>query len=345
MTNAPPPLPLICRVALIRTRQALHYSRADVLRLGDAESLYSNARASRHWLSRCGGWRHADGTLRRRLALAAAVAEDEAWRAYEIGTPAMGETPPPLAQFDPTRLRECVAEEALPAALEATPLPPNEPGMGEWEEAWERRADVRELLEPLAGPSDEEVSCWEGATQEGGPTREGGATHEGGATQGAHPEKTNLAEMDDDDEARQLAILLALEQQIWLELDSLMRRFNPRPGCPGPLPPQLLGLLPPAPPGGWPVDFWLDRCAHSRRQDYARQVRAVGDSDPMLMTLGYVPVDCGDYPARRRCSRLSWVLWSLIGKPRFALQQLLELKSTSARLRLALLRLRDLAGK
>ena len=55
----------------------------------------------------------------------------------------------------------------------------------------------------------------------------------------------------------------------------------------------------------------------------------------------YIPVDGEHYPARRRAQRLSFAIWSVIGGENVELQPLLDVRSTSDRLRFALLRCRD----
>ena len=55
----------------------------------------------------------------------------------------------------------------------------------------------------------------------------------------------------------------------------------------------------------------------------------------------YVPVDHSVYPSRRRAQRLSWAVWGVIAGQGVELQPLLDASSTSDRLRMALLRMRD----
>ena len=68
-----------------------------------------------------------------------------------------------------------------------------------------------------------------------------------------------------------------------------------------------------------------------------------------LRKQSYVPVD-ERYPARRRAERLSWVVWEMIGDQRIGVnslegtpyQALIEAEGTAERLRLALLKTREI---
>ena len=55
-----------------------------------------------------------------------------------------------------------------------------------------------------------------------------------------------------------------------------------------------------------------------------------------------MPASVELYPLRRRAQRLSYSIWTVIRQENGDLQKLLEVPSTSDRLRLALLRLREL---
>lgn len=70
----------IARAHVLRETQQLPYSRADVQILPDAEALRSAARASRRWLREAKAVGRTNAPMRQRLALAAAVAEDNCWR-------------------------------------------------------------------------------------------------------------------------------------------------------------------------------------------------------------------------------------------------------------------------
>jgi len=160
--------------------------------------------------------------------------------------------------------------------------------------------------------------------------------------------------------------------QVWLELDALLRGLPAVNGSHAALlklaPAELLSLLPPPPRAGWPPSFALQRVTEElRRQTYRRRVAsyleypeeapaaadggasggaAADDAEPLQQ----LPES---YPARRRAQRLSYAIWTAVGAEgvlsrRFKwgvahLQPLLLAPSTSDRLRMALLRMRELA--
>ena len=106
-------------------------------------------------------------------------------------------------------------------------------------------------------------------------------------------------------------------------------------------PAQVLSLLPPAPAAGWPDEFMLHRVVlQLRSQAKARRAQTTfrgDDSEP------YVP--CAEsYPVRRRVQRLSFIIWAVLGQDNEDLLRALETTSTRDRMRLALLRLRELRG-
>ena len=185
------------------------------------------------------------------------------------------------------------------------------------------------------------------------------------------------AAADEDDD--QLIVLHAIEVQIWLEVDFLLKAIDGEDM----LPPQLIALLPPAPGAGWPPDFCV--ADEKRRVDalYAQALEefhdaagargaaggVVGADTPVLNGLddsesgptarpsgeteleaawAYVPAD-KQYPPRLRATRLSWLIWDMIGSEsdeddKWPLQDVLEAHSTADRLRMALLRLRELTA-
>jgi hypothetical protein len=73
---------------------------------------------------------------------------------------------------------------------------------------------------------------------------------------------------------------------------------------------------------------------------------------PQVRELSYVPVD-DQFPARRRAERLSWVVHAVIGNQKVGVnafggspyQALIEADSTADRLRLCLIRLREINGE
>ena len=82
--------------------------------------------------------------------------------------------------------------------------------------------------------------------------------------------------------------------------------------------------------------FVLDKVAKQLAADSAEQ--EADDPEP------YVELH-PEYPARRRAQRLSYSVWLVIREEGLELQPLLETASTSDRLRMALIRLRELAER
>ena len=152
-------------------------------------------------------------------------------------------------------------------------------------------------------------------------------------------EKISLQE----DDAKQLS---TLEVQAWLELDAFLRSVAAKKGGELPTPAQLVSLLPPPPqPTGWPEEFVLDQAALTLRERAAAQ-EAMNLFNPGLVDADsepYVPCsNSDDYPARRRQQRLSFAIWATVCQDNKELQSVLEVAGTSDRLRLAVLRLREL---
>ena len=146
---------------------------------------------------------------------------------------------------------------------------------------------------------------------------------------------------DDEDDAKQLS---TLEVQAWLELDAFLRSVAAKKGGELPTPAQLVSLLPPPPqPTGWPEEFVLDQAAITLRERAAAQ-EAMNLFNPGLVdSEPYVPCsNSDDYPARRRQQRLSFAIWATVCQDNKELQSVLEVAGTSDRLRLAVLRLREL---
>ena len=106
-------------------------------------------------------------------------------------------------------------------------------------------------------------------------------------------------------------------------------------------PAQLLSLLPPPPePAGWPAEFVMaDVVAQLRAQAAKQRARQLSDADDPEP---YVPCSQELYPARRRAQRLSFCAWRLVHSENNELQRALEAVGTGDRLRLAVLRLREL---
>jgi len=71
--------------------------------------------------------------------------------------------------------------------------------------------------------------------------------------------------------------------------------------------------------------------------------QADGEGDSFSSWVHFVPVDHAHYSARRRAQRLSYAVWGVIGVATDdAVQPLLEVGSTSDRLRRALVRMREI---
>ena len=164
---------------------------------------------------------------------------------------------------------------------------------------------------------------------------------------------------------------------MWLELDALLAAITeaqPRPPsapppAPSPVPQQLLGLMPPLPPGqrGWPEGSALAAAAAELRANSEVELKAEseelkgelleggGDEHPDdhpdfvgRVDQHYAPVSAA-YPPRKRAERFSWAIWAVIGDQKVGVnalggspyQPLLEADSTAERLRAARLKLRE----
>uniref|UniRef100_A0A7S3ESY0 Uncharacterized protein n=1 Tax=Haptolina ericina TaxID=156174 RepID=A0A7S3ESY0_9EUKA len=143
----------------------------------------------------------------------------------------------------------------------------------------------------------------------------------------------------EDSEEEALAALAALEVQCWIELDGFLSMIGELKRSVT-ASAQLLSLLPPPPAAGWPEQFVLHRIADEYAEREAAR-RVMDNLSPRDNLDPYIP--CGElYPARRRAQRFSFCIWAAIRQENRDLQRVLEAKSTSARLRMAIRRLRDL---
>ena len=111
----------LSRVAVLRPTQSLPYSRADVQRLPDLESLHAGARASRRWLRAANAMKHTDRATRARLALAAVHTEEDYWRAYLFANVSLVAHPTPKLALLNASAAEDVADAAtrVPAVIAA----------------------------------------------------------------------------------------------------------------------------------------------------------------------------------------------------------------------------------
>ena len=150
--------------------------------------------------------------------------------------------------------------------------------------------------------------------------------------------------------------LVVLEYQLWVELDdvlSALQVLNNREKA-VPLPPQMLALLPEPPEGGWPESFKLSvlravvaSAAKAKKEE--EEEKEEGSEEDGTEDLSYVPMDAA-YPVRRRAERLSWLIWAIIGDQKVGVnayggspyQPLIEAEGTAERLRLALLKIREI---
>jgi len=141
-------------------------------------------------------------------------------------------------------------------------------------------------------------------------------------------------------EEEEAAALVALEVQLWLELDLLLRTLAKLRGSRIAVPAQCLGLLPPPPAAGWPETFTLGGIAGQLRDRFEGAI-SEGEVDAAVRLQTYVPA-ADAYPSQRRAQRMSHAVWAVIGGPEVDFQEVLEASSTRERIRLALLRLRGL---
>lgn len=151
------------------------------------------------------------------------------------------------------------------------------------------------------------------------------------------------AALDEEEAAEDAKMLRALEVQVWLELDALSTELEYES-----VPLELLGLLPPPPEGvGWPLSFAQQRAAVRFADAEEQRVRAEasGDGAAAAPASAFVAADSERYPALRRATKLSYAIWAVIRDGDEPVQHVLEAASTSERLRLALLRLREISGR
>jgi hypothetical protein len=104
-------------------------------------------------------------------------------------------------------------------------------------------------------------------------------------------------------------------------------------------------LLPPPPTSGWPLEFAQQRAAYRHSARAELDAKLAGEGWPAeLSPVGQATLVLADdaYPALRRATRLSYAIWAVISADD-PVQPVLEAMGTSERLRMALLRMRDLA--
>ena len=359
----------LSRVHVTRQTQQYPYSRADVLLTPDVEALRAAARASRRWLRGAGTLARTDAVVRTRLALEAAAADDAYWLRHELANASLVASPTPkICQLSASHRNgyvEVAAREAV-EAMKRVPLLPrhlwytNERSSEEEENTLARdAADLTVLLpDGAADAAFGNASAWHCEWIRSILDAAEDYAVEGEAQLGRRPSLGGLpqaveqgADLDATEEADDDATIAQLEVQVWLELDGLVNPDAPRgEGASARLmtdadvPPELLGLLPPPPQGGWPEGFGL----HDRQEAMEARARLealVGGGGSRLAGLIGSAADAG-YPLRRRAGRLSYAVWAVIGDEDGApLQRVLEATSTAERLRFAVLRMRTLTGR
>ena len=313
--------------------QAFPYARSTVQALPDSEALAEAARASRKWLlsndtEAANSLRPSVyARLRWRMLAAAAAAEERCWRAYEfkhVEHRSRG-PPPAFAAFESRAEAVCaeravgLLDEVMPAQVASVTQADSGLGAQRWYEDG-RGAVFAALSSAIA--VDETVAME--AVQE--------------AWSASALEVADKAE--ETEVAEQAAQLVALEVQVWLELDAFLRAVAKRRGGGMPVPAQILSLLPPPPSAGWPKEFVLTRVAEQLGEAAATQ-RVMDNFDPADDPEPFEPVGA-DYPPRRRAQRLSYSIWAMVREDNRDLQAVIETKGTGDRLRSALLRLREL---
>lgn len=142
-----------------------------------------------------------------------------------------------------------------------------------------------------------------------------------------------LTSIDETEEFR----LREIEYRVWVKLDQMIQLLQTAVGDKGsvPIPSQLLGLLPRNPYKAWPINFQLEIIAS--KLELEGTMVGTYSSSPFVRV-----EDNKTYSQLRRASRLSFVIWTLVDsiviveeEEGFSRQRILELPSTTQRLRLA----------
>ena len=320
-----------CRAVIVRGTQALPYTRCDVQLLADTEQLRAAAVASRRRL------RAADDApearVLKRALLVAAVAEDECWRAYEFLPTEITRkfAPAPFAIFDVDAITSSAKRAEEQSATQTLP-----PSIAELSRTI---LDEGAVIPPL--DSEAHTAIRTALTDAIDATEGVEAALELTLTPDQAVEVDASAGLDEQAE------LAALEVQLWLELDAFLRALAARSGGGMPAPAQVLSLLPPPPAAGWPDEFLLEDVVAKLREQAASQ-RAMAMFNPSVADEiePFVPCSRELYPPRRRAQRLSFAVWVLIaGGDNELLQRALEAPSTADRMRMAMLRLRELRAQ
>ena len=333
------------RATVVRGTQTLPYARGDVQLLPDSEALLDAARASRRHLLDLDGEARGTTEDRMRMVLAAAAAEDQSWRPYENRPFELqpGAVPPAYSSLDPAEADAAVAAVStamLQALWRASDMANVKGSASDMAEVKGSASDMAKARAEVGARDEFDRLC---VSSE----RVASALREAVIM-------TPLDEDEDDAAAEaeeDLRTLAILETQVWLELDSVLRGVAKVSGDTDamPAPIQLLGLLPPTPPGGWPESFALQRVVSELRKADATR-RAYGGMFGIEYddegAEEYVDLD-ERYPPRRRAQLLSYSIWPILANywGGLELQPALEAESTSDRLRVGLLRLRALKSQ
>jgi hypothetical protein len=156
----------VCRVVVVQPRRETPYSRADVMLAPDEETLRASGRRVREWLRVTRTLPATDESLRTRLALAAAAAEDGYWRAIELCDAAMSLPTPRLCQLSMAHRdgsESAAGERAIAAmqriggrlAIDGTDVADVSEQMEEKEEEAEEVAAVEGVVVPTGGAAAE----------------------------------------------------------------------------------------------------------------------------------------------------------------------------------------------
>ena len=241
------------------------------------------------------------------VAHAAAVASEMMWLGYEVGREGRrraGGSVPQLCSFSAQRslgkeLADAAPLRELAARTEAIRL------AGAYDGLRARNVTVRGA--PVLSPTDLKLLGVLGGRQSGAvlPTWEG--WDEWLETEALFWDKWGEWQGDDGDDAARMSAtqsvsafwVLTMEAKMWIEIDVLVRKLR-RINQDLPLPPQLLALLPPPPPEGWPADFMLHLMA-----EYM-----LDGETPLAVRAGE------HYNELRRAQKLSYAAWCLLGLDR-----------------------------
>ncbi|KAJ1479625.1 hypothetical protein T484DRAFT_1813449, partial [Baffinella frigidus] len=269
---------------------------------------------------------------RRTVALTGAVASEIAWQAFEVGGAFAGDVElMPVLSTRPEVVGGAILE---PVDLSLVPPLPPAPDMASvlhWPlgvsrtltvgiSGWQIVPFVK--TEGLAATADVPL-------EEEEKTLAARVGEPGGAEASPLPRgfSTVLSLDDMVDAGAELGDVEKNEIRAWIALDSLMHTLaglvaalNKADGQSRsmPVPTQLLHLLPPTPPLGWPEAFSLQRELLPTQEETSRH-----------------------YPAARRQQRFSYLVFTVLGE-KADFQQVLRSKSTTGRLALAVQWSRDL---